>query len=224
MMSSRGLSSYVGSANYCRDLDAVHVVWSPPTVLETAGTFVFLTYLTLPVLLAVRSARDSLARSVLDGERERRFLLRILGLDDDVAWRGGVENVRTRRAVESMSRYHQGFTGMRQEYLDFIAALIALSPLRVRERLASDPAADDRARYWRYISYALSMFGTQLGSEPVARGRCEAFTRAYARGSADGLELFVSLNEHHPRYVRLATPVLFDASGHAVRSLLQGAT
>ena len=219
-VSNPHLSSYVGSPGYSRDLDAVRQVWSPPGVLETAGTLVFLTYLSSPALLTVRTSSGALARSVLDGERERRFLLRMLGLDGSPAWRGGIGNVRTRHVMGAMHRYHARFAGMRQEYLDFITAAIALSPLRVRERLAASPPGNDRAGYWRYISQALSMFGTSLTTEGAAETLCETFTREHARRSADGLELLISLNSHHPRYVQLALPSLFEASRTVVGSLL----
>ena len=220
-VANRQLSGYLDSPDYARDLDAVRLIWSQPTVLETSGAVVFLTYLTLPNLLAVRPPGGALARSVLDGERERRFLLRVLGLDASPAWRGGIENARARQAISAMSRHHRRFPGMRQEYLDFIAAVIALAPLRVRERLGIRAAEDERARYWRYMSSALSLFGTGLDSEGITDGFSESFASAHARPSADGRQLLISLNQHHSRYVRLAIPSLCEASRLVTGLLLE---
>jgi hypothetical protein len=215
------LISYVDSRDYSRDLDAVRIVWSLPTVPETAGTLVFLTYLTLPALLAVRPPSGALARSVLDGQRERRFLLRALGLDPDPRWRGGIGNARTHQVVGSLSRYHGRFAGMRQEYLDFIAAVIALAPLRVRARLGADPPAGDRAGYWRYVSGLFSLFGTDLPGEEATEASCDSFVREHAGRSAEGGALLASLNQHHPAYVRLALPSLFDSSRLVAASFLE---
>lgn len=220
-VANRQLSSYLDSPDYAHDLDAVRWMWSLQTVLETAGTLVFLTYLTLPNLLAVRPPGGAYARSVLDGERERRFLLRVLGLDAGAAWRGGIENARTRRAISAISRLHNTFPGMRQEYLDFIAAVIALSPLRVRGRLGRPATEDERAKYWRYMSFALSLFGTSLDREGGTDGFCESFASAHARPSAEGRTLLVSLSLHHPRYVQLAIPSLCEASRHVIGLLLE---
>jgi len=222
-VSNQQLSCYIGSAGYHNDLEAARLAWSVPTVLETAGALVFLTYLSLPVLLAVRPPSGTLARSVLDGERERTFLLRVLGLDNDAAWSGGIQNARTRHLVTSMGRYHSRFRGIRPEYLDFIAATIALSPLRVRAQLGSCLPAADRTGYWRYISQVLSAFGACLETEKSASLFCDAFTSEHAQRSADGQELFLSLDQRHPRYVRLAIPSLFDASRFVVGSLLEDA-
>ena len=220
-VASRQLFSYLDLPDYARDLDAVRTIWSEPTVLATSGALVFLTYLTLPNLLAVRPPGDALARPVLDGERERRFLLRVLGLDASPAWRGGIENARTRQAVGAMSRHHRRFPGMRQEYLDFIAAVIALAPLRVRDRLGIRTAQDERGRYWRYMSCALSLLGTSLDSEGVTDAFSESFAEAHARPSADGRQLLISLNQHHSRYVRLAIPSLCEASRLVTGLLLE---
>lgn len=215
------VSSYVGSSAYSDDLAAVRLIWSLPAVLGTAGAFVFLTYLALPVLLGVRSRDGALARSVLDGERERRFLLRVLGLDEDPGWRGGIKNPRTQRVVTAMNDYHQRMPGMRQEYLDLIAAVITLSPLRVREGLAASPPEAERGRYWRYMSFAMSLFGVGLPHERAAHRLCDEFISAHAARSADGLRLMLSLRQHHPKYVELAVPALFDASRLVVCALLK---
>jgi hypothetical protein len=214
------LSSYVGSTCFRQDLAAVRRVWSLPTVLETAGTFVFLTYLAVPVLLSVRSPGGSLARPVLDGDRERRFLLRVLGLTDSPDWHGGIGNHRICRLVNAMNDYHWRMPGMSQDYLNYIAAAIALAPLRVRESMAAELSGDDRARYWRYISAAMALFGAGLVSEDAAENMCEAFTVAHAGYSAAGVALMKALKDRHPRYVALATPILFDASRLVVAAAL----
>ena len=96
-------TEYVGSPSYVDDLSIVGTLWSPPETIAIAGAFIFLTYLTVPTLVAVRSSLGATARSVLDGAREREFLARLVGLTDEQPWRGGIRNGRVWRSVADTS-------------------------------------------------------------------------------------------------------------------------
>jgi hypothetical protein len=213
---------YRSSADYSSDLTATRKIWANHYVLATSGTFVFLTYLASPTLIAARSDAGNPARSVLDGNRERDFLLRFLGLTDRKSWQGGVANVRVLRQVQQLGERHSQFTGMRQEYMDFIGAIIALAPLRVREAGRIPPTVDDRERYWRYISNASAAMGSNIGSEAGAENSCRNFVAGYSGASADGARLLLSLMRHHADHVRQAMPLLFDDSRVVIERLLLG--
>jgi hypothetical protein len=205
------LVRYVASPTYVPDLGATRSVWTDD-VFPTAGVFVFLTYLTVPRLLAVRSTTGAPARSFVDGEREREFLIRLLGITDAAGWSGGIGNARVHRLAASLGERHRRFPGMTPEYIDLLAAVIALAPLRVRAESGPLVGGDDRAAYWRYMTHAMAAIGAGLGSEPAESDRCRAWVKAHAAPSAAGLQLFASLARHHAAHVRRAMPILFERS------------
>ena len=213
------VSGYLQSPEYEADLAAAGRVWGRPLVLETAGVFVFLTYLTLPALLDVRSVTGSAARSALDGERERAFLLYLLGFTDDVSWRDGIRNPRVRQRMTSLYAHHSRFPGMQPEYLDFIAAAMSLAPLRVWAAAEATPRDGDRSGYWRYMRHAVSLLGAGIVDEQATQDRCAAFIEMHAAPSPEGRRLLKSLAQHHPRYVELAIPILFKPSQSTVHAL-----
>jgi hypothetical protein len=211
---------YVDSPGYDTDLVATHLVWTSQLVLETAGTFVFLTYLSLPVLVAVRSGRGVPARSTLDGQAEQAFLLRLVDLTGQSAWQGGIKNARVQHMAEALYKRHVDFAGMQPEYMDFIGAIIALGPLRVLQRAQQYVHDQDRAGYWRYMKHALSLLGADIGSEEAAQDNCASFIEAHSAPSADGSILLESLVQHHPRFVERAVPALFRRSRSTVSELM----
>ena len=219
-MNSTDTYRYVESPDYDTDLLATDFVWTGPLVLETAGAFVFLTYLSLPVLVAVRSSRGVPARSALDGEQERIFLLRLLDLTGQGAWQGGIRNTRVQHMAAKLKQRHADFDGMRPEYINFIGAIIALGPLRVRQCAGQHVDRQDRVKYWRYMTHTLSLLGADVGTEQAAQAGCASFIAAHAAPSADGSLLFESLIQHHPRFVERALPALFSRSRSTVGALM----
>lgn len=211
---------YVESPDYHTDLFATQLVWARPLVLETAGTFVFLTYLSLPLLVAVRSSRGVPARSALDGELERIFLLRLLDLTGQSAWQGGIRNTRVQHMAKKLRQRHANFDGMRPEYMNFIGAIIAVGPLRVLQCGEQDLDDQVRVKYWRYMTHALSLLGADVGTEGAAQAGCANFIEAHAAPSTDGGMLFESLIQHHPRFVEGALPALFGHSRSTLDALM----
>ena len=216
-MSVPGPHRYAGSPACARDLAVTARVWGGSPVLQVAGVFVFLTYLTLPVLVAVRSRTGGTARSTLDGERERSFLCRLVGISGEAGWRGGIANPRVRRMATALLSRHRRFPGMRPEYLRFVATLVALAPLRVRDRFGLP--VPDRSAYWRYMAQALALVGGCAATEAAGTALVAEFVAVHCGPSVEGTRLHASLREHHPRYVTLAGPVLFGPS----RGVLAGA-
>lgn len=213
---------HVGSGRFERDLQAARSAWSDPAVLGAAGAFIFLTYLTLPALVAVRSGSGAPARSFLDGRRERVTLRRLVGLDDAPKWDGGVRNGNVRQLAADLGDRHRRFVGMRVEYLDVMAAVIALAPLRVRTVLALTDAAADRIAYWRYMRHVVALIGAELAAEEVAVAMCQSFVDVHAGTCEDGRRMFAALNDRHPDHVAAAVLALFERSRIALDQLTSG--
>jgi hypothetical protein len=221
-MMAAGIDLYLESPCYRDDLTTTRSVWAEPTITGTAGMFIFMTYLAVPALVAVRSGSGLPARSYLDGQRERAFLLRLLGGTEQDAWRGGIKNQRVRRQAVLLYRRHAGFSGMRPEYLSFMGAVIALAPLEARKSMQAPVADRDRLSYWRYMTHAVSLLGAEIGSETEARSECLHFIRAYAAPSDEAGRLLLSLNLLHPGYVERALPLLFGRARPVAEALMTG--
>src|SRR5689334_1108068 len=202
------VESYVASSDYSRHLTITRRIWSEPAITGIAGAYVFLSYLSLPVLLGVRSSRGFPARSALDGERERTFLMNITGCTENDYWRGGIKNRRVQRQASMLGRRHIEFSGMRLEYLDFIGAIVTLAPLEVRGRLAGPGHARLCRGYWHYMRHAMSLLNADIGDESTARDRCWDFINAHAASSSEGSRLYASLQAHHPWHVERAVRML----------------
>jgi hypothetical protein len=205
---------YLHSADYAADPTAAQAIWSSSAVPETAGAFIFLTYLTLLTLTAVRTASGPrcMAHSVLDGQAERLFLLRLLGLADDPAWGGGIRNQHVRKMAATVVGRHLGFSGMRHEYLDLIAALVALVPLRVRSYWGYATGDGERARYWRYITHEMSLMHAQLAGEEQADQASVGFVKRTSGLIVDCEAMIRSFADRHPVHVRRALPILHNPS------------
>jgi hypothetical protein len=213
---------YVASPDYPRDLAATQALWSSATITATAGAYVFLLYLSIPALLGVRSGSGLPARSALDGERERAFLMNITGCIKNDRCGGGIRNPRVQRQACLLGRRHATFSGMRSDYLDFIATAVTLAPLEARTGLAAPVDAELQRRYWRYMWYATSLLGADMADEPEARDRCLAFVDVHAAVSSEGSRLYASLQGRHPRYVERAIPLLPARSQAIIGGLDKG--
>ncbi|MEV0238027.1 hypothetical protein [Nonomuraea sp. NPDC050786] len=211
------LDDYIESANYDSDLAAVRSLWQVPLIAETAGVLVFLTYLALPVLLAVQGDSGTMARSTLDGRTERRFLLRLLGLTEEPAWCDGIRNPRVRALACDLAARHVRLPGMHASYLRFIGGMIALAPSLVTGR---QPTAASSS--WRYVTHAMSVLHAPLDDPPAELARCAAFVSRYASPSDAGTVMARELAVRHTRHVSAAIPALFPESRSAVLLMLQG--
>jgi hypothetical protein len=218
------VDSYASSTDFNDDLAITQHMWSEPTVTGTAGAYVFLLYLSLPVLLNVRSDSGQPARSSLDGDRERAFLMNITGCTESDHWRGGISNRRVQRQASLLGRRHVNFTGMRLEYLDFISTVVALAPLEVRAHLGAPVDVRLRSGYWRYMRHATSLLNAGIGDEVNAGDRCRDFIDTWATPSAEGSRMCVSLRAHHPWHVDRAVPMLPGRARAVVSNLMRQAT
>src|SRR2546421_12533877 len=110
------LSAYLEGSDYQHDLKATNHIWAGTDILGTAGVFMFLSYLTIPLLTAVQPvASPSRVVSMklgLESEREKRFLLRLLGLSQESGWAGGIRNIRVRDMAGELVRTPLRFAGV----------------------------------------------------------------------------------------------------------------
>lgn len=218
---SRDVDRYVRSHGYGGDLAATQAMWSAPGIVEAAGSFVLLTYFASPGLLTVRApnAAGSL-RTAIDGHRERSFLEGIIGFGADVRSGGGIRNSAVRRGVEHLRDRHLEYPGMTGAYLELIAGLLAIAPLRVRAHYDEHVSDVVRARYWRYITRVMRLLAADLGSARSVDRHCRHFVESGSGLSTDGCELIVEFSRRHPRHVARAVPVLFPASRRIVQQVL----
>lgn len=202
---------------YDADRAATREIWArTPLVLETAGTFVLLTYVSVPVMTAVGSVDGLPPRSKLDGAEERVFLQRLLDLGPGDPWTGGVRNPLVRAEADGLYRRHLGYAGMRNEFLQVLTALLALAPLRVHDAWGTAPDQRTRSGYWRYMRCAMGLLGGEIGAESVAEDRCRTFVEEHAGRSGNGKHLLRSVSEHHPDHVDRARELLYPASRAAL--------
>jgi hypothetical protein len=214
---------YLASREYDADVASVHAIWSPAGVVERAGVFIFLTYLTMPVLTMVRSDRTgALARSSLDGATEREFLVRVLGLEREPPWNDGIRNPHVRQMVWALGHRHRTFSQMRVEYLAFMAQIIAIAPLVVSDGMGVSPAAEDRSQYWRYFAHAMSLMSVDLPDEGDAVADCRAYVESHADRSDEGTRMIQAFAGRHPCHVQDTLPVVFAKTRSIVSAALRG--
>ena len=218
------LRNYVTTPVYSADLAATRRIWSVPDVLATAGVFVFLTYLAVPDLLA--SAPAGRSPVPVHAGRHAGTGPSSCGLSAWTRIRCGAA-VFTTRAPGNSPRCSPGVT--------------TISNTCARSSWISFPLSSHLPRSGYTITFltrSARVIGPDTGgicprpcrcSEPLcgpkqrkASGARNSLTE-HSRSSAEGQLLFRSLNERHPRYVRLALPTLFGASRPAVESFMSDA-
>ena len=216
---------YIRSPSYQQDLLATSHVWLGEGILGKAGMFLFLTYITLPILFQVQplsgQTRSSTIKLGLLREQEKHFLQRTLGLSHESGWESGIANLRIRAMLSGLRRRHLQFVGMRQEYLHFFTNIIALAPSRI---YSSKQTAIDQATfkaYWRYMAYASTLLGVSLGTELEALQSSQAFIDRYSQPDEEGRNMFYILRSMYPEYVQQAFPALFPSTRLVVQHFLE---
>lgn len=210
---------YIESSLYKNDLLATSELWQPPKVLGTAGIFIFFSYISIPNLIVVQST-SSETRSVtmklgLEGEREKRFLQGIIGVGTQ-----GIKDEKVQKSIIELGKHHRQFMGMKNEYMDYISSIIALSVLQVYASKSISISPESRASYWRYIGYAVSLLGTELKSELEAQSFCEDFISQYTQISENGKSMLKPLEEIYGEYILPSVEVAFPVTQVAIRSML----
>jgi hypothetical protein len=180
--------------------------------------FAFTTYATLPALTCVGSTpeRGDALMLRFGMKREKETLVRLFGMDDGQ----GLADSGVRRTLTELGRRHRRLNGMRAEYLDLFAGVIAISAIRVRSVLDLPLDAEDYRRYWRYLRHSLALFGASLG-EP------ETVTRSCARFVADNVGAgprtggyLAHLLATYPDHMLTAAGALFPQTRRLVTGLL----
>lgn len=212
---------YIESEAYSTDLQAAQATWSTPGVLEAAGSLVLLTYFSVPDLLAVQPGGPGSVRTAIDGHREQRFLRELVGLSTDEGRTGGFGNPAVRASIVRLGKNHLGYPGMTGEFMEFIAELLAISPLRVRPAVGGPVPPAEADRYWRYMRMGMSLLGTLLRPRAEVEASITVFTESRARLCALGRELIGYYVDRHPTHVTSALPALSPAA-RAVVEAVQG--
>ena len=221
----RQLVDYLGSMIYEHDLASVSRLWSEPGVVGLAGMFLFLSYITIPDLIAVRPifsrSRIYTMQLGLAHGREKRFLQYILGLAHEGEWQGGIRNMKVRALITDLTDRHIQFLGMRREYMEYFAGVIALSVFRVYA--ADGQHVDDvtRMQCWRYMQHTVSFLGVTLAAESAVQDYCQQFIEQFSRPSQSGKVLLDTLCAIYPDYVQRSLPVLFPRTRSVVHQLME---
>ncbi|NES28113.1 hypothetical protein GCE86_08805 [Micromonospora terminaliae] len=215
------VARYVRSAEYEADLAACRAVWSTPGVVETAGSFVLLTYFANPTLLAVRAAGPTASlRTAIDGHREREFLNGIIGLGAGGPGNAGIRDEKVMRRAERLREAHLQYPGMTVPYMHFIGGLLAIAPLRLRAHRDEQLSPAVGERYWCYITNVMRLLAANLATVPATERSCREFDQSTAGPSPEGEELIRAFSGRHPRHVAQAMPMLFPASRRVVDGAL----
>jgi hypothetical protein len=216
---------YIESPGYQQDLLAVRRIWGEPECLGIAGMFIFLSYITLPILTIVQPARGPARMSTmkigLENGREKSFLQRMLGLSTESVWQGGIRCPVVRDMILSLHQGHLQLVGMRPEYMDYLSGIVSLSVLRVHAVQGNYIDISTRLSYWRYMQYACSLLGTNLDEELATQERCQEFIYKHTQLSLDGKILFSALQETYSSYVEKSLPVLFQKTFFIIQKLME---
>jgi hypothetical protein len=207
--SDRDLGMYLRSPDYERHAAAARQVWGDPDTMKTAGVAVFLAYLSVPTLNAVRSGRGRPARSILEGNRERAFLMRLLGLDlSNGGCSEGIKDAGTRRQCEALRRQHMAFSGMTLEYLSFMAIIIASAPLCVAEVYSTPHGAALQDEYWEYMRTAMALVGGHLGQRDDDLRRVDDYLARHCGLTPMTARSILALRARHPVHFARCLPTL----------------
>ncbi|MFJ3809273.1 hypothetical protein ACIPWE_23315 [Streptomyces sp. NPDC090073] len=185
--------------------------------------FIFTTYVTLPLLTRVGSAdgRESalMLRKIADGGREKEFLMSLLGIGGAHARGPGIADPAVRWRIGELGAVHRGLPGMKGEYLDIFAGVIGLSYLRTAAALKYRPDTDDCARYWRYLSQSMALFGAELGDRETVTDRCERFVTRHSGADRHARACLAQLSAAHPGHMATCHRALFPATRRVVGTL-----
>jgi hypothetical protein len=193
-------------------------------MLGGAGMFIFTTYATLPLLSRVGSVDGHgealMLRRIVDGGREKEFLVGLLGIGDETVPDGGIANPMVRRLLTDLGELHRDLHGMRGEYLDFFAGIIALSCLRTGSALKLVLDVDDCRRYWRYMCHSLTLFGAELGDRETVSAACEHFVAQHAGADRRTRAYLTQLFATHPEHMATCSHAMFPESRRVVVSTM----
>jgi hypothetical protein len=206
------------SASRQREFACAKQVWADHRILGTSGVVTFLTYLSVPHFTLVPWHAPERAKGTLAAEQ--LFIMRLLGLSDESAWYGGIDNPIVSQMVRDTARRHRTYAGMQTTYLDVMAEVIALAPLRVRTMMTMPVTSETRVSYWKYMRRAMAIFGCPLPDEDAAETHSAQYIALHARRSERGAQLLGLVAAAHPQYVSDSIPPLFPACQNVVRELI----
>jgi hypothetical protein len=217
---SVGLERYVRSRDYERGIAATRLIWGDSETIKTAGSYIFLTYLTIPALTNVRSRDAAIARSARDGLRERRFLIELLGLGHPGSH--GIRSAQVRELAHHVSTNHSLLPDNTVEYMSFMSGVTALAPLLTREQFGLSTSDVDATHYWTYMQHAMGLLGGQIGTVQDEESRVAAFINRHCHGEHSASPMVASFWHRHPYHSRQSLRLMHNLTRDAVEASMKG--
>jgi len=222
--SSDAVLRYVNSQEYADDFHAAHRMWKQSPTLGGSGMFIFTTYATLPPLTTVGSeggGSDALMLRKAVGEgRAKNILVRLFNLDDNIGQPAGLADPGVRRMLSGLGERHRVLRGMKDEYINMFAGIVAISCLRLRSSLNITVDAGELRRYWRYMRYSIAAFGAELGEHDAVSASCARFVELHSGASRQTGTYLAHLSAAYPKYMSICGRALFPATRRVVSGLL----
>jgi hypothetical protein len=222
--SSGAVLRYVNSQEYTDDFQVARRMWKKSPILGGSGMFIFATYATLPSLTTVGSdAGDSdalMLRKAVGEGRAKDILVRLFNLDDDIGQPVGLADPGVRRMLSGLGERHRALRGMRDEYIDMFAGIVAISCLRLRSSLKITVETDELRHYWRYMHYSLAAFGAELGEYDAVSASCARFVQLHSGASRQTGIYLAHLFATYPKYISVCGRALFPETRRVVSGLL----
>ena len=107
---------YLASKQLSADLEQAAKVWTRENVFRHSAIYIYVNQVCMPELMEIElkhSRRlvdcELFAR---DLERTRLFLRRVVGLEDEGGWGGGISNPRVQKQLMGVGKQHHKITGV----------------------------------------------------------------------------------------------------------------
>lgn len=224
MAGSGAVLRYVNSQEYTDDFHVARRMWKKSAILGGSGMFIFATYATLPTLAAVGSdAGDSdalMLRKAVGEGRAKDILVRLFNLNDDTGRPVGLADPGVRRMLSELGQRHRVLNGMKAEYINMFAGIIAISCPRLSNSLNIRVETDELGHYWRYMRYSLATFGAELGEHDAVSASCARFVQFHSGVSQQAGAYLAHLATTYPKYMSVCARALFPETKRVVSGLL----
>ncbi|MFD5074259.1 hypothetical protein [Streptomyces sp. NPDC058371] len=115
---------------------------------------------------------------------------------------------------------HRSLRGMRAEYLDFFAGVIALSCIRMNAVLGTGLETRECRRYWRYMRHSLALLGAELGDQAEVSDSCAHFVSCHTGAGPRTKTYLAQLFDAYPEHMLACSKALFPETRRVVAHTL----
>lgn len=187
--------------------------------------FIFTTYATLPPLMTVGSKDGSsdalmLRKAVGEGQA-KNILARLFNLNDNIDQPAGLADPDVRRMLFELGERHRSLCGMKDEYIDMFAGIVAISCLRLSSSMKIKVEADELRHYWRYMRNSLAVFGAELGEHDAVSESCAQFAHLHSGAGRQTGTYLAHLFATYPNHMSACGRALFPETRKIVSVLLK---